>query len=89
MFALVAELPLPGAHLIVSTVPIHPTGLSYQDASATLIQLTRTAGFRGKIAITAHYAHQAEEMLAAGADLVIEAFQDPADRAVELLCGAT
>ncbi len=85
----VAELPLTRAQSIVSTVPIHPTGLSHEDARATLIQLTRSAGFRGRIAVSSHQARDTEELLAAGADLVLEPFQDAADRAVELLRGAS
>jgi len=84
----VTELPLANARWIVSTVPIHPTGLSHEDARSTLIQLTRTAGFRGQIAVASHHARDTEEMHAAGADVVLEPFQDAADRAVELLCGA-
>jgi hypothetical protein len=84
----VAELPLPRAEWIVSTVPIHPTGLSHEDTRTTLIQLTRTSGFRGRIAVASHHPRDTEELFASGADLVLEPFQDAADRAVELLCGA-
>ena len=84
----VAELPLPHAEWIVSTVPVHPTGLSHEDTRSTLIQLTRTAGFRGRVAVASHHSRDTEELIAAGADLVLEPFQDAADRAVELLCGA-
>ncbi len=85
----VAELPLANAQWIASTVPIHPTGLSHEDARTTLIQLTRTSGFRGRIAVTSHQSGDTEAMHAAGADIVLEPFQDAADRAVELLCGAS
>lgn len=84
----VAELPLPHAEWIVSTVPIHPTGLSHEDTRNTLIQLTRTSGFCGRIAVASHHPRDTEELFASGADLVLEPFQDAADRAVELLCGA-
>ena len=84
----VAELPLPKAEWIVSTVPIHPTGISHEDARSTLIQLTRTAGFSGQVAITSHHGDDTQQMLSSGADMVIEPFQDAADRAVEMLCGA-
>jgi Kef-type K+ transport system membrane component KefB len=84
----VAELPLRGAEWIVSTVPIHPTGLSHEDTRTTLIQLTRTAGFRGRVAVASHHPRDTEELFASGADLVLEPFHDAADRAVELLCGA-
>ncbi|WP_246020463.1 cation:proton antiporter [Aliigemmobacter aestuarii] len=84
----VAELPLRGVVWLVSTVPIHPTGLSHEDARRTLIQLARTAGFTGRIAAASHSPHDTEMMFGSGADMVLEPFQDAADRAVELLCGA-
>src|SRR6056297_847394 len=84
----VAELPLAHAEWIVSTVPIHPTGLSHEDTRMTLIQLTGTSGFLGRVAVASHHSKDTEELFASGADLVLEPFQDAADRAVELLCGA-
>jgi Kef-type K+ transport system membrane component KefB/voltage-gated potassium channel Kch len=82
-----AELPLSHAWWILSTVPVHPTGLSHEDTRTTLIQLARSGGFRGRTAVTSHSARETEELSAAGADIVLEPFQDAADRAVELLCG--
>lgn len=84
----VMELPLAHADWIVSTVPIHPTGLSHEDARTTLIQLTRSAGFPGQVVVTSHSADDTRLLSAAGADMVLEPFQDAADRAVDLLCGA-
>ncbi len=84
----VAELPFRGAEWMVSTVPIHPTGLSHEDTRRTLIQLARAAGFSGRMAAASHSAGDTEVMFSAGVDLVLEPFQDAADRAVELLCGA-
>ncbi len=84
-----AELPLQHATWIVSTIPTHPTGLSHEDTRTTLIQLSRAIGFRGAIAVTSHSRQDTATLEAAGADMVLEPFQDAADRAVELLCGAT
>ncbi len=84
----VAELPLHQAQWIVSTVPIYPTGLSHEDTRATLIQLSRSAGFGGRVAVTSHHPKDTEELFGAGADLVLEPFQDAAERATDLLCGA-
>lgn len=84
----VTELPLAHAQWIVSTVPIHPTGLSHEDARTTLIQLARSSGFSGQVVVTSHSASDTRLLSAAGADMVLEPFQDAADRAVELLCGA-
>lgn len=85
----IAELPLRGADWLVSTVPVHPTGLSHEDARRTLIQLARTSGFSGRIAAASHGAAETEVLFGSGADMVLEPFQDAADRAVELLCGAS
>lgn len=84
----VAELPLGEAGWIVSTVPIHPTGLSQEDTRTTLMQLARTAGFNGQVAVASHSAAETKALFASGADMVLEPFQDAADRAVEMLCGA-
>ncbi|MEX0707694.1 MAG: cation:proton antiporter [Woeseia sp.] len=84
----VTELPLSRSAWIVSTIPIHPTGLTHEDTRTTLIQLTRTAGFRGRVAVASHHPRDTEELFGAGADIVLEPFQDAADRAVDLLCGA-
>lgn len=84
----ITELPLPNAEWLVSTIPTHPTGLSHEDARTTLIQLARTSGFDGRTAVTSHSHRDTSDMQAAGADIVLEPFQDAADRAVELICGA-
>lgn len=84
----VSTLPLTRTRWILLTIPVHATGLSYEDARKTLIQLTRSSGFRGKIAVTSHSDADTAELMAAGADIVLEPFQDAADRAVEILTGA-
>ena len=84
----VAELPVSRVDWIVSTVPILPTGLNQEDARMTLIQLTRSAGFAGTDRRGLARSGDTEDLLASGADIVLEPFQDAADRAVELLCGA-
>jgi len=83
----VAGLPLAHAAWMVATIPIHPTGLSHEDSRVTLLQIARAAGFTGRIAVTSHADTDTEHLLASGAGLVLEPFQDAADRAVELLTG--
>ncbi|MBR2656019.1 MAG: cation:proton antiporter [Loktanella sp.] len=83
----ISELPLPDTEWLVSTVPTHLTGLSHEDARTTLMQLARTGGFRGKVAVTSHQAAETDLLHRAGADLVLEPFQDAADRAADLICG--
>ncbi|MBW8322281.1 MAG: cation:proton antiporter, partial [Rhizobium sp.] len=82
-----AELPLQRARWVVSTVPQHVTGLTVEDTRRTLIQLLRTTGFQGMVAVTSHGAKETSDLKRSGADLVLEPFQDAADRAVELVCG--
>ena len=84
----VTELPLPQAEWIVSSIPAHPMGLSLEDTRSTLIQLTRTSGFRGRIAVASHHPGDSDVLVASGANLVLNPFQDAADRAVEPICGA-
>ncbi|MFN3844815.1 MAG: cation:proton antiporter [Paracoccaceae bacterium] len=83
----VVELPFHGVDWIASTVPMHPTGLSHEDARTTFVQLIRTAGFSGRIAAAAHSTADTATLFGAGVDMVLEPFQDAADRAVDLLCG--
>ncbi len=83
----IEALPLTGTKWVVSTVPIHPTGLSLEDSRITLLQITRAAGFRGQVAVTSHNTPDTVDLLTSGADIVLEPFQDAADRAVDLLTG--
>lgn len=85
---LMTELPLARTKWVVSTVPIHPTGLSHEDTRSTLLQLLRTSGFRGQVAVASHNSRDTERLIGLGADIVLEPFQDAADRAVALLSGA-
>ncbi len=84
----VSDLPLHAAQWVISTVPRHPTGLSHEDSRHTLMQLLGNQGFTGKVAIAAHNVGDTEDLKARGADVVLEPFQDAADRAVELIQGA-
>ncbi|HUO81501.1 MAG TPA: cation:proton antiporter family protein [Gammaproteobacteria bacterium] len=83
----VSGLPISTARWAVATIPVHPTGLSHEDTRTTLLQVIRGTGFRGKIAVASHSEADTQELLAAGADIVLEPFQDAADRAVDLLMG--
>lgn len=83
----IAHLPLDGVKWAVSTVPVHETGLVHGDARMALAQALRAAGFGGAVAVTSHRGSEAERLKAAGADLVLEPFQDAADQAVDVLVG--
>lgn len=80
-----AELPLGRASWIVSTIPQHHTGLAFEDIIKTIMQLTQPTGFNGKFAAMSHNKAETEELERLGVDLVLEPFQDAADRATELL----
>jgi Kef-type K+ transport system membrane component KefB len=84
----VASLPLERVQWAVSTVPRHPTGLSHEDSRHTLAQVIRSNAFSGQLAIASHHSRESGELLEHGADMVLEPFQDAADRAVDLICGA-
>ncbi|MGL5047619.1 MAG: cation:proton antiporter [Shewanella sp.] len=81
----IAELPLRQAYWIVTTMPQYHTGLTLEDTRKTIIQLTRATGFTGKLATVSHNSIETEELSQLGIDLVLEPFQDAADRAAELL----
>lgn len=81
----VAELPLRQAKWVVSAIPHHQTGLSSEDMRKTIIQLIRAAGFTGQLATVSQSKMESEELKLLGVDLVLEPFQDAADRTCELL----
>ncbi|ETX10039.1 sodium/hydrogen exchanger [Marinomonas ushuaiensis DSM 15871] len=81
----IAELPLRQAKWIVSTIPHHHTGVSFEDTSRTIVQLIKITDFNGQLAVVSHSKLEAEELNLLGVDLILEPFQDAADRATELL----
>jgi len=81
----VAELPLGRAQWIVFTIPHHHTGLASEDIRKTIMQLARPTGFTGQFATMSQSKAETEELELLGVDLVLEPFQDAADRATELL----
>jgi Kef-type K+ transport system membrane component KefB len=74
------HLPLGQARMIVSTMP-------QRDVSVVLLQALRSHGYAGRIAVTAHHEHDADEMRKAGADVVLLPFVDAAHEAVDILVG--
>jgi len=81
----ITELPLKYAQWVVSTIPRHHLGLSSEDTAKTIVQLTRSASFTGKLAAVSHSKLETEELRLQGIELVLEPFQDAADRAFEVL----
>jgi Kef-type K+ transport system membrane component KefB len=78
-------LPLSTSRWAVSTVREQSSGVNHADARLVLIQSLRQHGFKEPIAVTATREADAEKLSQLGADLVLDPFQDAADRAVELL----
>jgi len=83
----ISHLPLNGVDWVVSATPEHETGLTQHDSRIALILALRDHGFKGKIAVTSHHEADWERLQAAGADLILQPFQDAADQAAELLTG--
>lgn len=81
----VADLPMKNTQWIVSTISHYHTGVSFEDARRTIVQLTRSSGFTGKLATVSHSKVETEELKLLGVDLILEPFQDAADRASNLL----
>lgn len=80
-----ASLPLGGARWVVSTVPDHARGVSDDDPRLTIVQTVRGLPAGARVAVTSHDPHQTERLLIAGADLVLEPFDDAAARAADIL----
>ncbi|TVQ63335.1 MAG: sodium:proton exchanger [Phycisphaerales bacterium] len=73
-----ATLPLSRARWVVSTMPQHKLNTLLREG-------VREAGFKGRIALTAHTLADAEALTKEGADVVLLPFTDAATRAVEML----
>jgi len=83
----IAGLPLRAAKWFVNTIPSHVAGLTQEDTRKLILQAVKAAGFDGRVALTSHSKTDSDSLVAAGADLVLEPFQDAADRAVDLVSG--
>ena len=82
-----ASVPLHSAEWVISTVPVPYVGITHWDPRQALLKALHDHGFKGRIAVTSHYSEDSWTLVAAGSDLVLEPFQDAADRAVELITG--
>jgi Kef-type K+ transport system membrane component KefB len=61
------SLPLDQTRYVVSTIPV-------VDTSRTLLHNLRHANYAGRVVVTAHTRHDAEQLRGAGADVVLEPF---------------
>ncbi|QDQ89351.1 sodium:proton exchanger [Rhodococcus sp. WB9] len=71
-------LPLNQARFVISTIPLLET-------NRALLHALNHHEYRGHIALTAHTVHDAEQLRAAGAEVVLEPFSLAADATTELL----
>ncbi|MEX2524579.1 MAG: cation:proton antiporter [Gammaproteobacteria bacterium] len=83
----VASLPVHNTQWVVCAIPEHDLGLGQSDPRMGLIQVLRSMGYKGRIAMAAHLESGAEHLRRAGVDIVFLPFRDAADQAVELLMG--
>ncbi|GAA1996305.1 cation:proton antiporter [Nocardiopsis rhodophaea] len=75
-------LPLDQARCVISTVP-------FLETNKALLHGLRHHHYTGKIALTAHNPREAEQLWAAGADVVLEPFSLAATAALDTLNGLT
>ncbi|WP_197054290.1 cation:proton antiporter [Sphingomonas sp. 37zxx] len=78
-------LPLRSVDMVVLAIPDAEGGVNAHDTRTVLIQALKEAGFEGRVAVSTQRGGRRDELVAAGADIVLEPFRDAADRAVELL----
>jgi Kef-type K+ transport system membrane component KefB/Trk K+ transport system NAD-binding subunit len=83
----ITHLPLHGVQWVISTATDRETGVAHEDSRIAMIKTLRKFGYRGKIAVTSQHGTRIDELVEAGADLVLQPFQDAADRAVDLISG--
>ena len=81
----IATLPLARARWAISAIPHTHAGVNHADASVVLIQALRELDFQGAIAVTGNPAADPQAFIRAGADRVLDPYQDAADRAVEII----
>jgi Kef-type K+ transport system membrane component KefB len=83
----ITHLPLSGARWVISTASDHDTGVTAEDSRIAMIRTLRKHGYTGRIAVTSQRGAHIDELKAAGADLVLQPFQDAADQAVDFITG--
>jgi Kef-type K+ transport system membrane component KefB len=81
----VAALPLSGVGWVISAIADQDAGVTHEDIRLTVIAAVRQAGFTGRIAVRSRRPSDRDILMASGANIVLEPFQDAADRAVELV----
>jgi Kef-type K+ transport system membrane component KefB len=80
-----AHLNLDGTQAVIAAVPRERGPLTSADPQIALVHGLRSAGFRGRIVLSASHADDAARLRGLGADLVLSPFDDAASFAVEQL----
>lgn len=80
-----AHLPLHGVKAVISAVSREQGALTEADPQLALVHGLRSAGFQGKIVLSAGSGAAADRLRAQGADVVLMPFEDAASYAVEVL----
>lgn len=80
-----ASLSLREDQWVITAVPAQRGGTVGADPAEILVRGLRDGGFRGRIAVTAHRAHDVTPLRKAGADVVLLPFADAAHKAVEII----
>jgi Kef-type K+ transport system membrane component KefB len=83
----ITHLPLSGVKWVISTASDRDVGVMAEDSRIAMIRTLRKHGYTGRIAVTSQRGAHIEELKAAGADLVLQPFQDAADQAVDFITG--
>ena len=81
----IESLPLSGIKWVISAVPEHNISNTYEDHRLVLIRTLRHAHYKGKIAVFAHGKNDIENLYRNGVTLVLQPFQDAAEKAVEII----
>jgi Kef-type K+ transport system membrane component KefB/Trk K+ transport system NAD-binding subunit len=83
----IMHLPLRSVQHAVAAMPEHAAAIATGDPRAMLATGLRSAGYKGQIAAVCHHGDENGVLQAAGVSLVLEPFQDAAERATDLILG--
>jgi len=78
-----AELPLASAKWVISTVSHHGPDMTALDPRTTLLRTLESEGFQGRVAVAVYRHSEVALVEGAGADIVLEPFEDAADTTME------
>lgn len=83
----IMHLPLTSVQHAVAAMPEHAAAIATGDPRAMLATGLRSAGYQGQIAAVCHHGDINGVLQSAGVSLVLEPFQDAAERATDLILG--